>query len=127
MRSWHSGPDGISEARSAASRLLPGQAFAALFGQARDCGAARLPNDPAIDALAVASPGRIEWLVADRRRKRARLSAPVLTIGGKKKILTFAKRITVKAAASDPDGDPATVRFIDSRQRGRVVRSVTVL
>jgi len=48
---------------------------------------------------------------------------PTLTIRGKKKITTTRSRITLRGTASDPDGDLVSVRYIDSRPKGRRFRS----
>ena len=70
------------------------------------------------------SNGSSGWVASTRLYQFTPLSAPVLTISGKKKILTSAKKVTVKGTASDVDGDLVSVRFLDSRQRGRAFRAV---
>jgi uncharacterized delta-60 repeat protein len=54
-------------------------------------------------------------------------SAPELTISGKKRVRTAAARIIVRGTATDADGDLTSVRFIDSRERGRRFRDVSGL
>lgn len=70
------------------------------------------------------SNGSSGWVTSTRLYQFTPLSAPVLTIKGKKKILTSAPKVTVKGTASDVDGDLVSVRFLDSRPRGRAFRAV---
>jgi len=44
---------------------------------------------------------------------------PALSLRGAKKITTTKSKLTLKGTASDPDGDLTSVRFIDSRLRGK--------
>ena len=48
-----------------------------------------------------------------------RTQSPVLTLRGKSKLTTSQSRLTLRGTASDPDADLVSVRYIDSRQKGK--------
>lgn len=53
-----------------------------------------------------------------------RPSPPRLTIRGKTRLNTSKPRVTIRGTASDPDGNLSSVRYIDSRAKGRRFRPV---
>ena len=48
-----------------------------------------------------------------------RTQSPVLTLRGKSKLATSQSRLTLRGTASDPDADLVSVRYLDSRQKGK--------